>query len=59
MEAVINSLTICVQKIEIKMDTYSPKKIDEFLNELKGSLLDDEAYMLPMKELVSSLKYNN
>jgi hypothetical protein len=53
-ETVKKALTICVDKLEMKMDVYSPKRIDETLEKLEGFLLDHEAYMLPMKELVNT-----
>jgi hypothetical protein len=54
IETVTKALTICVDKLEMKMDVYSSKRIDRALEELKGFLLDYEAYMLPMKELVNT-----
>lgn len=54
-DKIINALTICVEKLEIKKTTCSARLDDDTLKRLIDSILDNQEYMRPLKELVSSI----
>lgn len=51
-DTIITALTTCVDKLEIKLATCSARLSDDTLTRLTDSLLDNQEYMQPIKELV-------
>jgi hypothetical protein len=51
-DTIITAMTTCIDNLDIKLTTCSQRLNDDTLKRLIDSILGNQEYMLPLKELV-------